>query len=264
MKATARISTKNDFREDFGRGMLGRGIRPETLLPIPLPNIPLPPPVFPASIFALVAACRAVFPAFFLLSNIALFGGENAGGDWPQFLGPRANGISSETGLLDQWPSNGPPVLWETNIGTGYGAPSVLGHQLVLHHRIDDDEVVECFAAETGKSLWRFAYPSHFVDPYGYNNGPRGTPLLTSNFCYTFGAEGKLICLELLTGKLVWQRDTAADFTVPNAFFGVGSTPILEEGLLLVMVGGQPNSGMVAFDARTGQTVWQSVGQTNW
>jgi outer membrane protein assembly factor BamB len=207
---------------------------------------------------------RGVFAAFFLLSTVALFAVDNAGGDWPRFLGPRADGISSETGLLDKWPSNGPPVVWEKSIGTGYGAPSVLGNRLVLHHRIGNDEVVECFAADTGKSLWHYGYPSQFVDPYGYNNGPRCTPLLTSNFCYTFGAEGKLICLDLPTGKLVWQRDTAADFNVPNAFFGVGSTPILEEGLLIVMVGGQPNSGMVAFDARTGKTVWQSVGQANW
>jgi outer membrane protein assembly factor BamB len=62
----------------------------------------------------------------------------------------------------------------------------------------------------------------------------------------------------------VWQRDTAVDFKVPEAFFGVGSTPILEGGLLIVMVGGQPNSGLVAFDPRSGKTVWQSVGEANW
>jgi outer membrane protein assembly factor BamB len=205
-----------------------------------------------------------VLSACFLLSTAALFGAENGGEDWPRFLGPQANGVSDETGLLDQWPSNGPPVRWEASIGTGYGAPSVLGQRLVLHHRIGDEEVVECFAAETGKSLWRYGYASHFIDPYGYNNGPRCTPLLTSNLCYTFGAEGRLICLDLQTGKLVWQRDTAADFKVPNAFFGVGSTPILEGDLLIVMAGGQPNSGVVAFEARTGKTVWESVGQANW
>ena len=195
---------------------------------------------------------------------LPLFGAENPGEDWPQFLGPRANGISIETNLLDKWPEAGPPVLWEKATGTGYGAPSVRGNLLVLHHRKGDEEIVEGFDAGNGNSLWRFGYPSHFVDPYGYNNGPRCTPLLSSNFCYTFGAEGKLTCLELQTGKLVWQRDTGTDFNVPNAFFGVGSTPILEGGLLLVMVGGQPNSGMVAFDAATGKTVWESVGQKNW
>jgi len=185
------------------------------------------------------------------------------GSYWPQFLGPHANGISDETGLLDKWPTNGPPLVWEKSIGTGYGAPSVRDN-VVLHHRLEDNEIVEALDAATGKSVWRYSYPSHFIDPYGYNNGPRGTPLLTSNRCYTFGAEGKLLCLELKTGKLIWQRDTGADWNVPPAFFGVGSSPILESGLLIVMVGGQPNSGMVGLDPNTGKTVWESVGQKNW
>ena len=189
---------------------------------------------------------------------------DTAGEDWPQFLGPRANGISRESGLLERWPTNGPPLLWEAKIGTGYGAPSVRGDLLVLHHRIGGEEVVECLKAATGRPVWRYGYASHFVDPYGYNNGPRSSPLLTADRCYTFGAEGKLVCLELETGRLVWQRDTAAEWQVPPAFFGVGSSPVLEGGLLLVMVGGQPNSGVVAFDPGTGKTVWESVGERNW
>ena len=186
------------------------------------------------------------------------------GQDWPQFLGPRANGVSEESGLLEKWPTNGPPLVWDKEIGTGYSAPSLRGSLLVVHHRIREEEIVEAFEAATGKSIWRYAYPSHFIDPYGYNNGPRGTPLLTPEFCYMLGAEGKLLCLELKTGKLVWQRDTGTDWNVPAAFFGVGSSPLLEAGLLLVMVGGQPNSGIVAFDPKTGKTVWESVGERNW
>jgi outer membrane protein assembly factor BamB len=193
-----------------------------------------------------------------------LFAVEYPGEDWPQFLGPHANGTSSETGLLEKWPTKGPPLLWEKIVGTGYSAPSVRGNQLILHHRIGDEEIVECFEAGTGKSLWRYAYSCKFVDPYGYNNGPRCTPLLTSNRCYTFGAEGKLLCLDLQTGKPLWQRDTAKDWRVPEAFFGVGSSPILEGDKLIVMVGGQPNSGVAAFAATTGKTVWENVGKTNW
>ena len=211
------------------------------------------------NIWALAGVCLA-------LSILSPKGAQAdpVGEDWPQFLGPRANGISAETGLLNQWPTNGPPLAWEKNIGTGYGAPSVRSNLLMLHHRLADEEIIECFEAASGKSIWRYAYPSHFVDPYGYNNGPRSTPLLTADRCYTFGAEGKLVCLDLQTGKLVWQRDTGVDWNVPPAFFGVGSSPILEGGLLMVMVGGQPNSGMVAFDANTGKTVWESVGERNW
>jgi outer membrane protein assembly factor BamB len=184
--------------------------------------------------------------------------------DWPRFLGPRGDNTSLETGLLDRWSTNGPPVLWEAAVGTGYSAPSVIGNQVVLHHRQKDEEIVQSLDAASGKPGWRYAYPSGYMDPYGYNNGPRCTPLITSNRCFTFGAEGKLLCLDRLTGKLVWQRDTAVDWNIPPAFFGVGSTPLLEGGRLIVMVGGQPNSGVVALDPETGKALWENVGKTNW
>lgn len=189
-------------------------------------------------------------------------------GDWPYFLGPEQTGISAETGLIDDFPRQGPPLLWEKKIGTGYSAPSVLGNRLVIHHRPDDDgpgkEVIECVDAESGKPLWKYEYPSDFRDPYGYNNGPRCSPLLTSKYCYTFGAQGKLYCLTLDKGKEVWHRDCLKDFDVPPGFFGVGATPIMEGDKLIVMVGGKPNSGMVAFDPETGKTLWQNVGKDVW
>ncbi|MGH9172792.1 MAG: PQQ-binding-like beta-propeller repeat protein, partial [Vicinamibacterales bacterium] len=110
--------------------------------------------------------------------------------------------------------------------------------------------------------------------PYGYNNGPRCTPLLTKDRCYTYGAGGVLTCLDLETGKEIWRRDVKEDFDLfkesafgdqqPNWFFGIGCTPILEDGLLITLVGGQPNSGVVAFDADTGKVVWQNVGRDEW
>jgi len=184
--------------------------------------------------------------------------------DWPEFLGPTRDNVSSETGLLDTFPAGGPRLLWEKKIGTGYSAPSIRKNTLVLHHRVDDEEIVEAIDASNGKSRWRHAYPSSFRDPFGYNNGPRCPPLLTAGRCYTFGAEGVLLCLDLETGKPIWRRDTQKDFDVPEAFFGVGSSPILEENLLVVQVGGQPNSGVVAFDAATGRTVWENVGEKTW
>ena len=184
--------------------------------------------------------------------------------DWPRFLGPRGDNSSPEIGLLDAWSTNGPRVVWEKSIGTGYSAPSVRDGKLVLHHRVGDEEVVEAFDALSGRSLWRHVYPCHFVDPYGYNNGPRCTPLLTSNRCFTFGAEGWLMSLDLANGKLIWQRDTAKDWQVPEAFFGVGSTPLLEGDRLIAMVGGMPDAGVVALDAATGKTLWENVGERTW
>lgn len=187
-----------------------------------------------------------------------------SGADWPRFLGPNANGKSPETGLLDQWPDGGPRIVWHKPVGKGYGAPSIRGRRLVLHHRKGSQEIVECLDAATGEPRWEYRYPSHFRDPYGYNNGPRATPLLTEERCYAFGAEGMLVSVDLETGELLWQRDTSEEWDVPEAFFGVGSSPVLEGGLLLVMVGGQPNAGMVALDPKTGETVWESVGKATW
>ena len=113
-------------------------------------------------------------------------GPDSIGSDWPRFLGPHGTGVSDETGLLERWPESGPPVVWNIPLGTGYSAPSVRGNRVVVHHRIKNEEIVECLDTATGKSQWKYAYPSRYQDPYGYNNGPRCTPLLTESRCFTY------------------------------------------------------------------------------
>ena len=191
---------------------------------------------------------------------------DRKGQDWPCFLGPLGTGECAETNWLKTWPEDGPEVTWQKRIGTGYSAPSVMGNRLVVHHRPRDEDIVDCLRADNGEPLWRFTYPTDYQDRYGYNNGPRCTPLLTKNRVYTLNPEGKLFCLDLISGKQVWARDCAKDFRIPEDenFFGVGCTPILEGNLLIVFVGGQPNSGVVAFDSETGDVVWQNVGKTTW
>lgn len=184
--------------------------------------------------------------------------------DWPRFLGLNGDGTSSETNLLDRLPTNGPSVGFDVATGIGYAAPSVRDGKLVLFHRLDNLEVIQVLDAVTAKPIWRHAYGSSYRDPYGFNNGPRCAPLLTTNRVYSLGAEGKLTCLDFATGAEIWQRDTAKDFEIPEAFFGVGSTPLIEGDKLIVMIGGQPNAGVVAFDLETGKTLWESVGEKNW
>lgn len=186
------------------------------------------------------------------------------GTDWPIFLGPEGTGVSTEAGLLDEWPAEGPPVVWDKKLGTGYAAPSVIGGKLVVHHRVDDEEVVACVDALDGSDVWEYRYSSNFSDPYGYNNGPRCSPLLTTDHCYTLGAAGKLLCVTLADGKLVWEHNLHEEFNIPEGFFGIGATPVLEGNKLLVLVGGQPNSGVVAFDSQTGKKLWENVGKSTW
>ena len=141
---------------------------------------------------------RNTLSSFLLVIAIANHVAAADGGqDWPCFLGPNGNNTSTETNLLDRWPAKGPPLLWEKQVGSGYSAPSVRDGLLVLHHRLGDEEIVEAMDAATGKTKWQHKDPSRFRDPFGYNNGPRCTPVLSSNTCFTFGAEGKLNCLAL-------------------------------------------------------------------
>ena len=184
--------------------------------------------------------------------------------DWPRLLGPAGNATSGETGLVDNLEDLDSRLVWRRRVGTGYGAPSVRKGVLVLHHRVGNREVVESMDAASGHALWKHGYPSEFIDPYGYNNGPRCTPVLSGERCHTFGAEGRLLCLDMRDGRRIWTRDTAADFRIPPAFFGVGSSPLPVDASLMVMVGGQPGAGMAAFDAATGRVLWRSVGRDNW
>jgi outer membrane protein assembly factor BamB len=208
---------------------------------------------------------NSLFPRTLLaVSASCLLGISLHAADWPQFLGPSRNGTSPETGLLEKWDSKGPKVLWQKDIGTGYCSPSIIGDKLVYFDRVGGNEIVHCVDKKSGTELWSSAYPSKFQDPYGYNNGPRSQPLLTASKCYTFGAEGMIRCLDLKDGKIVWEMDTAKQFDIPEAFFGVGSAPVLEDNLLIMAVGGQPNSGVVALNPETGTVVWESVGEKNW
>jgi outer membrane protein assembly factor BamB len=197
--------------------------------------------------------CLIVFSRFALL-----------GADWPAFLGPSGTGVSPETNLLDELPPGGPKILFDLPIGAGYAAPSVKAGRLILFQRLGGEEVVTAMDAATGRELWRSASPSAFRDPYGYNNGPRSAPLIDGDRVFVFGAEGRLRCLAFSDGREIWSRDTSRDWNVPEAFFGVGSSPVMVDGKLIVMVGGQPNSGVVALDPGTGRTLWESVGEASW
>jgi outer membrane protein assembly factor BamB len=135
--------------------------------------------------------------------------------------------------------------------------------KLVIFHVVPRGEGIECVRADTGESIWKFDYSAITADTL-YGDGPRCTPLLTGTRCYTFGQAGTLVCLDLKTGRHIWTRETSRDFNIPASFFGVGCTPILEGDLLIVLVGGLPDSGVVAFRAETGETVWQSVGKDTW
>lgn len=196
------------------------------------------------------------------------------GVDWPAFLGPTGDSKSTETGILTAWEAGVPRLVWHTKLGTSYGAPTVSRGQLFQFDRYGKRARLSCLNAETGEELWRYEYDTDYEDMYGYNNGPRCSPVVDGDRVYILGVDGVLVCVRTLDGKPVWKLDTNKEFGVVKNFFGVGSTPVLEGDLLIVMVGGSPpeshvlapgqldrvqpsGSGIVAFDKFTGEVQYK-------
>ncbi|HEY2892914.1 MAG TPA: PQQ-binding-like beta-propeller repeat protein [Pirellulales bacterium] len=200
--------------------------------------------------------------------------GEAAGTDWPRFLGPTGDSKSSERGILTHWPAAGPPVVWQLALGTGYGMPTISNGRLFQFDRAGDRARLRCLDPASGKLIWTFDYESEFEDLYGYDNGPRCSPVCDDDRVYIFGAEGMLHCLSAADGKVIWKLDTVDQFGVIQNFFGVGSTPVIEGNLLIAHIGGSPpesrrappgrldlvvgnGTGIVAFDKGSGEVKYK-------
>jgi outer membrane protein assembly factor BamB len=189
---------------------------------------------------------------------IALAGIRIAGSDWPQLLGPARNGVYNGPPLGDTWPPTGPPVLWQKPIGQGFAGPVVADGRLILFHRVGDEEVVESFDPRTGSTQWRHAYPTSYRDDSGFDEGPRAVPVVANGRVYTFGAEGQLQALDLVTGRPIWRLDTMRRFRVRKGLFGSAGSPLVENGRVIANIGGK-GAGIVAFDAETGAVLWTST-----
>ncbi len=195
--------------------------------------------------------------------------------DWPRLLGPADNATSPETSLLKTFPPDGPAKVWEVSKGEGYTSPAIVGDRLVIFHALDGQETLECLHPETGRRYWSHSYPISYEDRLGYANGPRGGPVVADNRVVTLGVTSVLSCTDLVSGQVVWRRDLAAEFQVPQEFFGHGSTPLIHDGRLYVNVGGKgekidgtedrrerarklatPGLCVGAFDLGTGKLIW--------
>jgi outer membrane protein assembly factor BamB len=197
------------------------------------------------------------------------------GADWPSFLGPNRNCKSVERGLPTEWPKNGPPIVWQTAIGTGHAAPTISNGRLFHFARFDDTVRLTCFNAESGEILWICEYPTDYVDILGFNNGTRASPVVDGDRVYTLGAEGVLQCVRVEDGSPLWRIQSSKEFDVVKNWFGAGSTPLVWNDLLIVNIGGSPPGGLpdiskangriepngsalIAFDKLTGSVCWKA------
>lgn len=189
---------------------------------------------------------------------LAMCGAGAFAAEWPRLLGPADNATSPETRLLRELPKAGPRVVWEAPKGNGFGGPAIVGDRVVI---FTGARTARWSSAGMRKPGSRCGSTTTLrrTPRYGGSTGPRTSPVIADGRVFTFGISGQLRCLDLASGKVVWERDAAREFRMGPAFFGYGSTPLVLGSRLIVLVGGKLDGkpvNTVALDAATGKTVW--------
>jgi outer membrane protein assembly factor BamB len=191
--------------------------------------------------------------------------------DWPQWLGPKRDGVWRETGIVDVFPMEGPRKLWSVPVGMGYTGPAVTGGKVYLMDRsldkgvanpkdpfvrtkVKGNERVLCFDQKTGKELWKHEYPAEYA--INYAGGPRSTPTVDGDRVYTLGAMGNLFCLNIADGTPVWSKDFIKDYEAFLPVWGFAAHPLIDGDKIICLAGGSNNRLVVAFDKKTGAEIW--------
>ena len=179
--------------------------------------------------------------------------------DWPQWRGPSRDGISQETGLLHQWPQDGPPLTWQvTDVGDGYSTPSVVGERIyLLGNNGLEEEFVQARNVSDGELIW-----STKVGKVGENNQPkypaaRSTPTIDGEYLYALGSNGDLVCLTTRDGKEVWKKNLKQDFGGKPGNWAYAESPLVD-GEIVVCTPGGAEATIVALNKKTGEPVWTS------
>ena len=179
--------------------------------------------------------------------------------DWPQWQGPDRTAHSKETGLLKEWPKDGPPLAWKIQgLGGGDSMPSVAAGRIYgMSHR-GADEIFWALSEKDGKEIWavRIA-PAHSQSWPQSKEGPSCTPTVDGDRLYVMGLAGNVACLQVADGKMVWQRDLVADFGGKMPMWSYRESPLID-GEKVICTPGGTEATMVALNKRNGETIWKS------
>lgn len=178
--------------------------------------------------------------------------GRGAGFDWPNFLGPRRDGISAETGWSTKWPPKGPPELWRAHVGIGYSSLSAVGDRVFTMGHTQGEETVFCLNAQTGKTEWKHTYFCELVNNL-HAGGPAATPTVDGDRVYTLSRGGHLFCFETATGKIVWQGNLRDELSLSIPEWGFTSSAVIHGDRVLFQAG-----AVIALNKATGKTIWKS------
>lgn len=178
--------------------------------------------------------------------------------DWSQFRGPGRDGISPETGLMKQWPQDGPKELWSYDgLGTGYSSVSVADGLVYTTGLTDDQGYLFAFDLQ-GNLKYKVNYGPEWTKASNYPSA-RTTPTIDGDRLYLMSGLGRLACYNAKTGKSLWHVDTLEKFKGRNITWGIAESPLIDGEKVICTPGGQ-DATMVALDKMTGETIWTTKG----
>jgi outer membrane protein assembly factor BamB len=177
-----------------------------------------------------------------------------AASDWPSFRGPNRDGISKETGLLQQWSEKGPAIAWTAkNLGLGHGAPTIAGGQVFGLGTRDGKDGVWAIKESDGSEVW-FTPIDEPKSP-NQNNGPSGSPTVHRGKVYALSSRGKLVCLDAATGKETWRVDFVKDLGGSIQKWGYTESVLIDGDKLICTPGGK--NTLAALDPASGKVIWK-------
>ena len=186
-----------------------------------------------------------------------------ASGDWPQWRGPNRDGVSTETGLLKEWPPGGPSLVWKTTgLGIGYSTIAISGQRIFTIGETSGSSFIIALDVASGKPVWSGKLGKPGAPGWGGFEGPRSTPTVDGDLVYAVGQWGELVCLESVTGKERWRKDYIKDFGATRPEWGFSESPLIEGDKVIITPGGAQGA-VVALDKKTGALVWRSKGFTD-
>ena len=181
---------------------------------------------------------------------------SDRGESWPGFRGARVDGIARTRSVFPPATTFGLKVAWKQPIGSGSSSIAIDGGHVVTMYSKGSMDVVASFEEATGRPEWTYELDKTYEGHDGSHTGPISTPLIVGNRVFALAPRGKLVALEVATGKLVWSADMVDKYKAIKPHYGFSTSPLLMDGVLIVPIGAK-DGAIAGLDPANGKLLWK-------